>query len=381
MFRSCLFLIVVLSGLPVLAEAVESVPDNYQAALGQWKQHVQQVQQLRDKIQTSVGEQRSSLQEQYATAIEEGEEALAQFTAAAENQLSQDGNHQEQAEKFLRARLLDLMARDDFEPMSQISQTLMNHGIQTKDVYEAAAIAAYMTHQTQLATGYIQEAEKKGGISNSTRQLQKNIPYLEKVWSEEKRLREAEAEADDLPRVRISTSKGDVVVELFENEAPLSVANFVHLVDQGFYDGLSFHRVLPHYVAQGGCPKGDGTGGPGYTIPSETDGGNYRRHFRGSMSMAKTSEPNSGGSQFFFTFVPIRQLDGEYTVFGRIIEGIDVLGKLKRRNPENPNAPSPDRILKAVVERRRDHEYRPTKAASKSLDDSAQSSGAKADSR
>ena len=163
MFRSCLFLIVVLSGLPVLAEAVESAPDDYQDALGQWKQHVQQVQQLRDKIQTSAGEQRSSLQEQYATAIEEGEEALAQFTTAAENQLSQDGNHQEQAEKFLRARLLDLMARDDFEPMSQISQTLMNHGIQTKDVYEAAAIAAYMTHQTQRATGYIQEAEKKGG--------------------------------------------------------------------------------------------------------------------------------------------------------------------------------------------------------------------------
>jgi cyclophilin family peptidyl-prolyl cis-trans isomerase len=238
-----------------------------------------------------------------------------------------------------------------------------------------------MNHQTQLATGYLQEAEKKGVVSNSTRQILMNIPYLEKAWSEEKRVREAEAAADDLPRVRLSTSKGDVVVELFENEAPLSVANFVHLVDQGFYDGLSFHRVLPHYVAQGGCPKGDGTGGPGYTIPSEADGENYRRHFRGSMSMAKTSEPDSGGSQFFFAFVPLRQLDGEYTVFGRILEGMDVLGKLQRRNPENPNAPSPDRILKAVVERRRDHEYRPTTASKKPLDNSAQSSDAKADPR
>jgi cyclophilin family peptidyl-prolyl cis-trans isomerase len=156
--------------------------------------------------------------------------------------------------------------------------------------------------------------------------------------------------------VRLETSKGDVVVELFENEAPQAVANFITLVKQGFYNDVAFHRVLPMFMAQGGDPRGDGSGGPGYAIRCECYQPNYRHHFRGSLSMAHAGR-DTGGSQFFLTFVPTSHLDGKHTVFGRVIEGMDVLGELQKRDPQSPGAATPDKIIKAEVLRDRGHEY------------------------
>ena len=119
-----------------------------------------------------------------------------------------------------------------------------------------------------------------------------------------------------------------------------------------YYDGLKFHRVLAGFMAQGGDPKGDGSGGPGYTIPDECRQENHRNHFRGSTSMAKSAEPDS---QFFLTFVPTSHLDGKHTVFGRVVEGIDVLAKLQKIEPGTPG--TPDKIEKAVVLSKRSHKY------------------------
>ena len=169
-----------------------------------------------------------------------------------------------------------------------------------------------------------------------------------------------------LPRVLLKTNRGDLVVELFENEAPNTVANFISLVEKGFYDGLTFHRVLPGFMAQGGCPDGDGKGGPGYKIPCECYNPERRRHFRGSLSMAHSGR-DTGGSQFFITFVPTPQLDDpppqgdRHTVFGRVVEGLNLLHKIRRRDPDGPNPPEPDKIITAKVLNRRDHEYVPEK--------------------
>ena len=164
----------------------------------------------------------------------------------------------------------------------------------------------------------------------------------------------------------IKTNKGDIEVELFENEAPNTVANFITLVEKGFYNGLTFHRVLPAFMAQGGDPKGDGTGGPGYSIPDECNRPNHRLHFRGSLSMAKAARPDSGGSQFFITFVPTSHLDGKHTVFGRVIKGFDVLAKIQRRDPEDKgDIPDPDKIIEAKVLRKRPHEYAVKKTGEK----------------
>jgi cyclophilin family peptidyl-prolyl cis-trans isomerase len=176
------------------------------------------------------------------------------------------------------------------------------------------------------------------------------------LWPAEQKIREKEAKADDLPRVKLETSKGAITIELFENEAPNTVASFISLVEKGFYNGIVFHRVLPHFMAQGGDPTGTGGGGPGYRIKDEFN--NARMHFRGSLSMANAG-PNTNGSQFFLTFRPTPHLNGRHTVFGRVIEGFDVLPKITRIDPENPTGAQPDKIVKATVIRKRDHEYKP----------------------
>jgi len=130
-----------------------------------------------------------------------------------------------------------------------------------------------------------------------------------------------------LKKAVIEMDKGNIVIELFEKEAPITVGNFEKLIKEGFYDGLTFHRVIKGFVAQGGCPSGNGTGGPGYTIPCETKG-NPHKHERGSLSMAHRG-PNTGGSQFFIVYEPQPHLDGVHTVFGKVIEGLDVVDKIQ----------------------------------------------------
>jgi peptidyl-prolyl cis-trans isomerase B (cyclophilin B) len=116
-----------------------------------------------------------------------------------------------------------------------------------------------------------------------------------------------------MTRAIIKTQKGDINIEFFDKDAPGTVANFVKLAKSGFYNGLAFHRVIPNFVIQGGCPKGDGTGGPGYSIKCEI---NPNKHLAGSLSMAHRGK-NTGGSQFFICHSPQPHLDGVHTVFGR----------------------------------------------------------------
>ena len=128
----------------------------------------------------------------------------------------------------------------------------------------------------------------------------------------------------------IQTEKGVMKVEFFEEDAPGTVANFVKLAESGFYDGLTFHRVIPNFVIQGGCPKGDGTGGPGYNIDCETQGGN-QYHDRGVLSMAHAGR-NTGGSQFFICHNRnnTQHLDRQHTVFGKVVDGLDVVDDIRQ---------------------------------------------------
>jgi peptidyl-prolyl cis-trans isomerase B (cyclophilin B) len=123
----------------------------------------------------------------------------------------------------------------------------------------------------------------------------------------------------------IETDKGNIELTLFEKEAPNTVANFEKLAKSGFYDGLTFHRVIPEFVIQGGCPKGNGTGGPGYTIKCEI---NPHKHGTGALSMAHAGK-DTGGSQFFITHSPQQHLDGVHTVFGKVIKGMKVVNAVK----------------------------------------------------
>jgi peptidyl-prolyl cis-trans isomerase B (cyclophilin B) len=131
-------------------------------------------------------------------------------------------------------------------------------------------------------------------------------------------------------KAQIDTNKGTMHLEFFENDAPNTVKNFVSLAQKGFYDGLTFHRVIPDFVVQGGCPNGTGAGGPGYSIDCELDGGN-QRHELGVLSMAHAGR-NTGGSQFFICLSRqnTAHLDRNHTCFGKLTDGFDVLKSIKQ---------------------------------------------------
>jgi peptidyl-prolyl cis-trans isomerase B (cyclophilin B) len=133
-----------------------------------------------------------------------------------------------------------------------------------------------------------------------------------------------------MSKAEIHTNKGVMKVEFFDQDAPGTVANFIKLSKSGFYNGLTFHRVIPDFVVQGGCPTGIGTGGPGYTIPCELTGGN-QYHDRGVLSMAHAGR-NTGGSQFFICHSRqnTKHLDRQHTCFGKVYEGLEVIDQLRR---------------------------------------------------
>ena len=126
---------------------------------------------------------------------------------------------------------------------------------------------------------------------------------------------------------QFETDRGPIKIELYPDKAPLTVANFVNLARRGFYDGLGFHRVIPDFMIQGGCPEGSGRGGPGYKFEDET--GNGVGHERGVLSMANAG-PNTNGSQFFITHIATPWLDGKHTVFGKVVEGLEAVDKVQQ---------------------------------------------------
>lgn len=132
-----------------------------------------------------------------------------------------------------------------------------------------------------------------------------------------------------LTKGTITTAKGVMTFELYDDAAPIAVANFKKLINQGYYNGLKFHRVIPNFMVQGGCPDGTGAGGPGYSITCETNG-DKQYHDRGVLSMAHRGK-DTGGSQFFICHsrTGTTHLDGVHTCFGKIIEGVDIIDQLK----------------------------------------------------
>jgi len=138
-----------------------------------------------------------------------------------------------------------------------------------------------------------------------------------------------------MSQVKISTGKGDMIVELYDNETPITTNNFKKLISEGFYNGLNFHRVLPNFVIQGGCPNGTGAGGPGYNIPCEVTA-EKQYHDKGVLSMAHAGR-NTGGSQFFICHSRqgTQHLDRNHTCFGKVIDGLDVIDMIQQGDKIN----------------------------------------------
>jgi len=264
----------------------------------------------------------------------------------------------EQAREITGAVVAAALKHDDPTRALELVALLDKAGAAPAGVLLMAASAAMLTSDLDAAQAWLDKAAAAGADKDQVAGLGEALAEERPKVKEETARRAADAKADDLPRVKITTTKGDIVVELFENEAPNTVANFISLVEKGFYAGTPFHRVIGGFMAQGGDPTGSGKGGPGYVIDCECAKPEARKHFLGSLSMAHAG-PNTGGSQFFLTFRPTTHLDGKHTVFGRIVEGLDVLPALTRTEGETASGGPPDRIVKAEVVRKRSHPYEP----------------------
>ena len=260
-----------------------------------------------------------------------------------------------------------MLQENKFQDVIAITDKLIEAKKSNGPILNFAGIAHFAVHDFGVANQLLTQAQKADPeVFQSL-----GAPFLAAsaeypgFWKEEQAIRAAEAKADDLPRVLIKTSKGDILIELFENEAPNTVANFISLVEAKFYDGTRFHRVIPNFMTQGGDPNtldkdpsNDGQGGPGYQIACECYSPKARRHFQGSLSMAHAGK-DTGGSQFFLTHLPTPHLNANpaeqrgHTVFGRILKGIEVNNSLR------PG----DQLISATVVRKRNHAYKPKTTA------------------
>ena len=155
------------------------------------------------------------------------------------------------------------------------------------------------------------------------------------------------------PVITITMDNGDVIkAELYPEIAPVSVNNFISLVKKGFYDGLTFHRVIEGFMIQGGCPLGNGTGGPGYTIRGEFSQNGFHnplKHEAGVLSMARAMHPDSAGSQFFFRHKAAPHLDGAYAAFGKVTDGLDVVNKIAETDTDWNDAPLDPQVIRTIT--------------------------------
>ncbi|MFN3149451.1 peptidylprolyl isomerase [Bremerella sp.] len=350
-------------GAPAEAEATTApaAGDDFDKLMAQWKVIITDLRRIQQAYRLAPEKDLPKLRKEYNEVLATGMELLPKIETAAIERLKTSPDDQD-TKLFLSKVLSDAVEKDDYPRAYRLVHLLLDNGFDENALLASQVIAAFGTdHFEESEAAFKKLQEKMLPIDERVGQNAYMASELKKKWAREEELRKKEAEADDLPRVKMSTTQGDLVIELYENEAPDTVGNFVSLVEKKFYDGLPFHRVLPHFMAQGGDPQGDGSGGPGYNIFCECYEDDARHHFAGTLSMAHAGK-NTGGSQFFLTFQATPHLDGMHTVFGRVIEGQDVLPKITRREPGGLTAPAADRILKAEVIRKRDHEYVPNKA-------------------
>ena len=392
-FASCAFLSAQEEGTPtervILSEEelAELGPKNkaFIDSFTEERELAKKLTAMKVEYQDAASARRNEIYTEYQKLYKRGLELQKTTIARAFDAHDETPNRNQLVVNLLYNTIIWEFNRENYEESVRVFKRLVASGLikESGQFYVFAGLAAMMSMNYEEAEAWLKTAEESGELKKKfTEWLQSSksgtdlaqsmqgqlrmMPQIKAAWAKEQEIRKAETVAGEqdpakkLPRVEMTTSKGKIVLELFENEAPNTVANFISLVEKKFYDGIVFHRVLPNFMAQGGDPRGTGSGGPGYAFDDEC--GNrfpqYRRHFRGSISMANAG-PNTNGSQFFLTFVPTAMLDGRHTVFGRVVEGLEVLSEIQRVDPKDEEATVPelDKIIEAKVLNKREHVY------------------------
>jgi cyclophilin family peptidyl-prolyl cis-trans isomerase len=349
---------------------VEKEKTNEESPDEEWAQLVTRRQEISDKLallrknfSTANDSDKRAIQTEYVSLISEFEfKVEPRMTELAADRFNKDEKDQDAGEFLLKK----VFAANQFARAVEIADKLMQLDEVTPITKNVAGISHYAVNDFEKAEEILKAAEEAGDLDGQQRSIAPGARFLtaageyREFWKKEQEIRKKEAEAPDAeknPVILMKTSKGDLEIELFENEAPNTVANFIELTEKKVYDGLKFHRVIANFMIQGGDPNSgnddpldDGQGGPGHTIKCECYGDNARMHFAGTLSMAHAGR-DSGGSQFFVTHLPTAHLNGLHTAFGRVTKGLDVVAAIEKD----------DKIESVTVVRKRDHEYKAEK--------------------
>ncbi|WP_164100494.1 peptidylprolyl isomerase [Candidatus Laterigemmans baculatus] len=360
---------------PTLDVEVEQAA--YRDAIGAWRETIGKMQEAALRFHNGTEATEEQYLTQYRELSEQGREEFDRAVRAATRLLAHDPRRDSEYAEFLFAAARYRFDRDWYELTGEAAEALIAAGMtesaEERRLHEIAGVSFWATNRFERAAEHLQKAIEIGFIDPKHRQLVDSVSDYQQRWEREQQFRQEARQRDDLPQVRITTSRGDMVVELFEDQAPNTVANFISLVEQGFYEGLTFHQVIASQIAMSGDPAGDASGSAGYRIADEGEDEDARDTFRGSLVMAKIADPrsrtgqtlpNSASSQFFFTFMPLPWVNREHTVFGRVIDGAGTLAALTRVDPtakkeEEEHEAVPDRILRMEVLRKRPHDYQP----------------------
>lgn len=347
------------------ASASETPPaiEKFDRVYAQWQEIARKLAQLETVYNNSNDLQRMKIRGEYSRALDESNVLLARLIPALA-----DGYKAKRKDR----RLSDLIGvlgpltydGDRYEYTLQLTEPLMDDFGNQPSVFDLAGRAATQIGRFDDAQRWLTRALELKGLQPEGEQMLETMSQRRSRWETELSRAQEERKRDDLPRVKLETTRGDIVIELFEDDVPNTVASFVSLVSDEFYDGLEFFRVAIGFGAFAGSPRNDGVGGPGYETLKETGPRGDRPHLRGYVSMIPLGE-RTNGSQFFITLRPTacERLDGRQTVFGRIVEGLDVAERLHRVDTRGRSILETDKIVKATMTRQREHQYTPVTTA------------------
>lgn len=349
--------------------------------IDEWRQILIAAREARIRYGESEREESVELRETYADLVKRGNQKIELLIPMALACLNESPEPDDELVEFVTRIQNKYFAEGEYERSYALGQRLLEIDNDNRVANLINGRLSILTNRFEDAAEFITENSERmknpetgeSYMTNTESNLYGYLPKLTKKYQRELAIRQKEKD-DNLPQVELRTTKGTIVLELFENQAPDTVGNFISLLESGFYAETYFHRVVTQFMAQGGgftkTPRGKTVQKfPGYFIFDEIHPTENREHFRGVISMANTGEPNTGNSQFFITTVPTPHLDGNHTVFGRVISGMDVVDALNVTVSEDEEdgmeseipGVIQDKILSTRVIRKRDHEYKPKK--------------------
>jgi cyclophilin family peptidyl-prolyl cis-trans isomerase len=317
--------------------------EKFEKTKKEWDTNEADLAKVIKDYRTAEATARGPLYREYQALVSLSRRLVAQLKDDSLNAYAAAPNKNDEVVKTIVGLIVNSNRVNDNRGASEMCLLLIENKCDNKLLPFEYGAALFCLGDDEKAAEYLNENTPDGQMSETAKNCLREI-----------KLRAAEAKADNLPRVKITTNKGDIVLELFENEAPNTVANFISLADSGYYNGTIWHRVIHDFMAQAGKSKDPKKPGPGYRIPCECYEKNHRQHFNGTLAMAHAGR-DTAGSQFYITYERTFHLDGLHTVFGRVISGTLNLAKLDESGPEGKD----DQIIKIEVVRKQEHEYKP----------------------